>query len=791
MDSRNQLPEPSDGALSGDTGPGSLSPESTLAAPGAPPSAGTMIGSFRILEKIGEGGMGEVFLADQVSPVRRRVALKLIKLGMNTKEVVARFESERQALALLNHPNIAQVFDAGSMSDGRPYFVMEFVKGVSIQTYCDTHRLTVAERLQLFIQTCEGVQHAHQKGIIHRDLKPSNVLVTMLDGRPVPKIIDFGIAKATSQRLTEATLHTEIGNLVGTPEYMSPEQADYTLLDIDTRTDVYSLGAVLYELLTRQAPLSRTGLRSRDVGGIIRAIREVEPIRPSTRVAAATESRAEIAECFRTDPTSLTRELRGDLDWIVLKALEKERTRRYASASELAADIGRHLRHEPVLASPPSTTYRVRKFVRRHRLGVIAGATVGLALVAGVVGTGLGLLRAREAERRSRQEAETAKQVTSFLTDIFQVSDPGEARGNTVTAREILDKGAERIDRELNDQPLVKARLLDAMAGVYRNLGLYDQAMPLARAALAIREKESGPGSGEVASSLNRVGELLTLEFRYGDALPLHERAWGIRKRAGDRQSTEAAWSMYHLGSTLAGMGRFAEGGPLLDSALVIFRRPPHPNLLAAAWCLNELAIGQYQGGQVADAESLLRESVTLKRRALGPDHPDVAAGLANLGTVASELGRPAEGKTLIDQAIHLTELTAGTSHQNTGSYLAMRAAIEMQLGQLDSARVDYQRALDLARAHPADSAHLIAVASGGLAEFYAMRGAGERADFLYRQAMSSWERDGGASQIEYVHFLDEYSRFLRGAGRRSAADTLEARAQRIRSGVETASAGP
>ena len=376
---------------------------------------GTIIDRYKILQLIGEGGFGAVYMAEQQKPVKRRVALKIIKLGMDTKQVIARFEAERQALAMMDHPNIARVFDAGSTETGRPYFVMELVKGVPITEYCDTENLSTKDRLDLFIDVCHAVQHAHQKGIIHRDIKPSNVMVTLHDGKPVPKVIDFGIAKATNRELTDKTLFTEYRQLIGTPQYMSPEQAEMSGLDIDTRSDIYSLGVLLYELLTGTTPFDPKRLRSAALGEIQRIIREEEPDKPSTRLSEMSrhigtgvspvsderdgpaDSRDDrstqrssiqyIAKHRKTEPAQLSRQLRGDLDWIIMKALEKERARRYETANGLAADIQRHLSDEPVLASPPSAVYQVRKFVRRHRQAVIAGGVMAGVLVLGVVGT--------------------------------------------------------------------------------------------------------------------------------------------------------------------------------------------------------------------------------------------------------------------------------------------------------------------------------------------------------------------------------------------------------------------
>jgi serine/threonine protein kinase/tetratricopeptide (TPR) repeat protein len=439
--------------------------DETVASPRLRHELPESIGPFRILERIGEGGMGVIYKAEQRSPVRRVVALKVIKLGMDTREVLARFEAERQALALMSHPNIARVLDAGATESGRPYFAMEFVPGVALTKYCDDQRLSTRERLELFYTVCEAVQHAHQKGIIHRDLKPSNILVTVADGKPVPKVIDFGIAKATTQALTAQTLYTQTGALIGTPEYMSPEQAQTSGLDVDTRTDIYSLGVILYELLTGTLPFDPKALRTAGLEGMARMIRESEPQKPSTRLVTSAAGKTPVPSGGgreSRDTRELERELRGDLDWVVLKAMEKDRTRRYESAASLGQDIERHLKDEPVTARPPSAGYRVSKFVRRHRGAVAAASALTALLVLGIVGTTAGLLRARAERDRARnaesaaveqrRAAETAREsertANMFLRDLMiSFGNPAEGKAGAIRAIARLDEGW------LKDQP--------------------------------------------------------------------------------------------------------------------------------------------------------------------------------------------------------------------------------------------------------------------------------------------------------------------------------------------------
>jgi serine/threonine protein kinase len=426
-----------------------------------------VIGPYKLLEPIGEGGMGTVWMAEQTAPVKRLVALKVVKAGMDSRQVLARFGAERQALALMDHPNIAKVLDAGATEQGGPYFVMELVKGVPITRYCDEKRLTPRERLELFIPVCQAVQHAHQKGIIHRDLKPSNVVIGLYDGQPMPKIIDFGVAKATGPKLTEATLFTGFGTVIGTPEYMSPEQAQLDNLDIDTRSDIYSLGVLLYELLTGTTPFVKKDLEKAGLLEMLRMIREQEPTRPSTKLSTA-EGLPTLAANRGTEPARLTKLVRGELDWIVMKALEKDRNRRYETADGLAADLRRYLDNEPVQACPPSARYRIGKFARRNRAVLVTTVLVATALVAGTAISTWQAIRATRAEADAHREADKAIAINEFLIEdlLGQASPYTNLVPEQLTLLEVLDRAAERVVPRFRTRPLLEAAIRSTIVGV-------------------------------------------------------------------------------------------------------------------------------------------------------------------------------------------------------------------------------------------------------------------------------------------------------------------------------------
>jgi serine/threonine protein kinase/tetratricopeptide (TPR) repeat protein len=690
---------------------------------------GNRIGRYKLLQQIGEGGCGIVYMAEQDEPVRRKVALKVIKLGMDTRQVIARFEAERQALALMDHANIARVFDAGATETGRPYFVMELVRGLKITDYCDQNDLPTRARLDLFIQVCQAIQHAHQKGIIHRDIKPSNILVTVNDGVAVPKVIDFGIAKATLGRLTDATLFTAFEQFIGTPAYMSPEQAVMTSLDVDTRSDAYSLGVLLYELLTGRTPFDGKELLAAGLEEMRRTIREQEPLRPSTRLSAMLkEELTTTAKRRQTEPLKLIHLVRGDLDWIVMKCLEKDRARRYETANGLARDIQRFLNCEPVGARPPSRLYEFQKTLRRHKFGFGAAGAVTGALLAGLLVSTSLLMKERAArqtavaaERKAQTESSKRQQVAQLWNETLQSVGPSVALGrNTTMLREILDKTADRLGK-LTNQPEVEAEFRTTIGNVYQELAVPDKAEAMyrrvlelnrslwgeqhtnvadslvnlanalrsqnkfveaeatLRQALQMQEKLVGAENQQVANTLFYLAYVLYWQKKLDDAETLYRKSLAMSRKFAGNESPEVAESLHDLGFVRAAKGNLEEGEDLIREALRMKRGPTQGDDVDISITLQDLGQILRRQGKLSQAEAAQREALAIRRRLLG-DHVDTFLVLEHLAKVLAEEDQLPEAESLLREAQAMRMRLYGDTHcELVGSLLKLWDVLDKQ----------------------------------------------------------------------------------------------------------------
>jgi serine/threonine protein kinase len=669
---------------------------------------GDRIDRYKLLEQIGEGGCGVVYRAAQEEPIRRQVALKVIKLGMDTRQVIARFEAERQALALMDHLNIAKVYDAGATATGRPYFVMELVRGLRITDYCNEKKLPTGKRLELFVQVCQAVQHAHQKGIIHRDLKPSNILVTVNDGVAVPKVIDFGIAKATSgERLTDKTIFTAFHQFMGTPAYMSPEQAELTSVDIDTRSDIYTLGVLLYELLTGQTPFDGGELLKAGLDEMRRTLREKEPSRPSTRLSTlSADQLTATARLQGLEPPKLINLVRGDLDWIVLKCLEKNRARRYETANALLMDIQRHLNNEPVTASPRSRLYEFQKTVRRHKVGFAATAVVIGALFLGLGTATWSLVNERQARRRADMEAAKSVRIARFLEDMLQGIDPKQAQvRDTTLLREVLSDTAARVTRDLTNQPLVEAHLENTLGNIYAALGEFQNAETMARNAVALRR--SSPSG----------------------------------------QSAELGQSLFDLAHHLWSQGKFAEAEKFAREGLNIASNAPGKNETLLANSLAQLAVIVQDQGNLAEAEGLFRQSLAIRKHS-GKEDSTVGQTLNSLSGVLALEGKQAEAERFSRQATRIFGLWHGPGDSSDSEFYN-RGNIFFDQGKFPEAETCFRQALAIRRKRP--GSFDIDVAMSSLATTLCRQQKFSEAESLFRECLAMREKN--CPNAWYTHY--------------------------------------
>jgi tetratricopeptide (TPR) repeat protein/tRNA A-37 threonylcarbamoyl transferase component Bud32 len=722
--------------------PATITEVSTLPLTEGP---GSVIGRYKLLQKIGEGGCGVVYMAEQEAPVQRRVALKLVKMGMDTKQVIARFDAERQALAMMEHPNIARVFDAGATETGRPYFVMELVRGLKITEYCDQRNLSTRDRLKLFVQVCQAVQHAHQKGIIHRDLKPSNILVTVMDGVAVPKVIDFGIAKATQGRLTDQTLFTAFEQFIGTPAYMSPEQAELTSLDVDTRSDIYSLGVLLYELLTGTIPFDTGALLKAGLDALRRTIREEEPKRPSTRLSAMVkEELTTAAKRRQIEPLKLIHLLRGDLDWIVMKCLEKDRAYRYDTANSLAMDVQRFLADEAIVARPPTKLYRLQKLVRRNKLLFAAVGAVVLALVFGLVVCTWLLIREREAraqaasalkvsevalknesryrrqaesnEKKARKEGAKSQQVARLLKDMLSIGPHAALGRDTTMLQEILAKGVERFETELKDQPEVEAELRLIVGGTYLELGKFKEAEAMTRRVFEIYRGLPGEEMPYAIELWSNLADALSGQQKHAEAEEAAREALRLRQALPGDNRVDVGHSLLTLG--LLGLSqadllqdaesrsRALERAEMMErEAIEDFKGITNESSdLAAA--IKSLGLILQAQGKASQAGGLFAEALAMQIRTLGEDNLVVASSLGSLGNFLRDQGDVRKAEDLLRKALAIQQKFCGNDHIQVAITLGSLAALFQRQGRLQEAELTVREALRINRkvlgeAHP------------------------------------------------------------------------------------------